>query len=203
VWAKAIIPPPPVGDYSPYVQQLMVADNGKPPDVVRCLASTECLTIYNSMTQQGFTGVFNHSIYTDALVKPFSGSTVTLASANFNSTGIPALDQLKADVAKTKPDQKIDSGVVAGYASTDMFIQVLKKVAKGGKDKITPDHIRKAAATNTWELKGLVGPTVYPVASNRPVPFCSALAMSDGTQWNTLEDYSCSTKTFPIKSTSK
>jgi ABC-type branched-subunit amino acid transport system substrate-binding protein len=200
VFAKAIIPPPPVGDFSPYVQQLMVADNGQPPDVVRCLASTECLSIYGLMTTQGFAGIFNHSIYTDALVKPFSGSTVTLASENFAATGIPALDQMRADVEKTKPGQKIDSGVVAGYASADMFLSVLKKVAKnGGTSKITQENVRKAAAKNTWELKGLVGPTVYPTGSNRPVPFCSALAISDGTRWNTLEEYSCSTKTYPIK----
>jgi ABC-type branched-subunit amino acid transport system substrate-binding protein len=203
IYAKAIIPPPPVGDFSPYAQQLMVADNGKPPDVVRCLATTECLSIYALMTTQGFKGIFNHSLYTDALVKPFAGSTVTLASENFAATGIPALDLMKADVEKTKPGQKIDSGVVAGYASTDMFLSVLKKVAKSGKPKITPENIRKAAAKNTWELKGLVGPTVYPTASNRPVPFCSALAISDGTKWNTLEDYSCSTKTYPIKSAPK
>jgi ABC-type branched-subunit amino acid transport system substrate-binding protein len=203
VWAKANVPPPPVGDYSPYVQQLMVADAGRPPDVVRCLMTTECLSIYQSMQQEGFKGVFNHSLYTDILVKPLAGSTVVLASANINSTGIPSLDQLKTDVEKFKPGYKIDNGVVAGYGSTDMFIAVLKKVAKAGTSKITPDNVQKAAAKNTWQMKGFVGPVVYPTASNRPVPFCSSLAISDGAQWKTLEDYSCSTKTFPIKKAQK
>jgi ABC-type branched-subunit amino acid transport system substrate-binding protein len=198
VYAKSNVPPPPVGDYSPYVQQLMAANKGQPPDVVRCLMGLECLTIYQGMQQQGFKGVFNHSLYTDALVKALGGSTAVAANANLTATDIPALTQMKTEVLKVKPDLKIDNSAAAGWGSTDMFIKALKKVAKGGKDKITPENVQKAASKMTWEMKGFVGPTVYPIGSNRQIPYCTSIVESDGTQWTTVEPYSCSNKTYPM-----
>jgi len=196
VSAKASIPPPPVGDYSPYVAQIMTADNGHAPDVVTCLVGLQCLNIYSLMSAQGFKGVFQHALYTDAFVKAFKDTVVTASNANFNATGIPTLDQMSADVAKVAPGTKMDGTVFSGYASTDMFIQALKTAAKSGKSAITPANIQKIAAKQTWQLKGLTGPVVFPVATNAQEPYCTSLFESDGTTWNTVEPYSCSTKTF-------
>jgi ABC-type branched-subunit amino acid transport system substrate-binding protein len=196
VSAKASIPPPPVGDYSPYVAQIMTADNGHAPDVVTCLVGLQCLNIYSLMSAQGFKGVFQHALYTDAFVKAFKDTVVTASNANFNATGIPTLDQMNADVAKVAPGTKMDGTVFSGYASTDMFIQALKTAAKSGKSAITPANIQKIAAKQTWQLKGLTGPVVFPVATNAQEPYCTSLFESDGTTWNTVEPYSCSTKTF-------
>ncbi len=199
VSAKGSIPPPPVGDYSPYAAQLMTADNGHPPDVVTCLVGLQCLNIYNLLSPQGFTGIFQHALYTDIFVKAFKDTIVTASNANFNATGIPSLDQMNADIAKVALDQKMDGTVFSGYASTDMFIQALKKAAKSGKSAITPTNVQKIAAKQTWQLKGLTGPVVFPVATNVQEPYCTSLFESDGTTWNTAEPYSCSTKTYPVK----
>ena len=48
--------------------------------------------------------------------------------------------------------------MMAGYLSTDMFIQALKTVAKKGKSNITPENVQKAAMNQTWQLKGLGDP---------------------------------------------
>jgi ABC-type branched-subunit amino acid transport system substrate-binding protein len=200
VFAEANVPPPPgVGDFTPYTQQLMTADDGEPPDAVRCMMSTECLQLWTQMKSGGYEGVFNHSLYTDILVAPFEGSTAIQSNASISSTGIPTLDQMKADVEDFKPGQKIDSPLTSGYASTDMFIKALKKVAKGGKSKITPEAVRNVASKQKWEMKGFSGPVVYPVATNRQQPYCTSLARSDGTKWVTVGEYSCSTKTYPFK----
>jgi hypothetical protein len=103
---------------------------------------------------------------------------------------------MNADVAKVAPGTKMDGTVFSGYASTDMFIQALKTAAKSGKSAITPANIQKIAAKQTWQLKGLTGPVVFPVATNAQEPYCTSLFESDGTTWNTVEPYSCSTKTF-------
>jgi ABC-type branched-subunit amino acid transport system substrate-binding protein len=199
VYGKANVPMPPVGDYTPFVQQLITADNGKQPDVIRCMMSTECLTIYTQLKTQGYTGLFNHSIYTDALVKPFAGSTVYQSNNSIDATGIAALDQMKADIEAVKPGHKIDSATIVGYGSTDMLIQALKKAAKGGKAAITPTNVQKAAAKQTWQMKDFIGPIVYPTAFNRQLPYCTALGESDGTTWNVVEEFSCSNKTYPYK----
>ena len=200
VSAEGSIPPPPVGDYSPYVAQLMTADNGKAPDVVTCLVGLQCLNIYSLLSAQGFKGIFQHALYTDFFVKSFKDTIVTASNANFNATGIPSLDQMNADIAKVAPGTKIDGTVFSGYSSTDMFIQALKQAAKSGKTAITPSNIQKIAAKQTWGLKGLTGPVVFPVATNVQEPYCTSLFESDGTTWNTVEPYSCSTKTYPVKS---
>jgi ABC-type branched-subunit amino acid transport system substrate-binding protein len=196
VSAKATIPPPPVGDYSPYAAQLMTSDNGHAPDVITCLVGLQCLNIYSLVNAQGYKGIFQHALYTDAFVKAFKDTIVTASNANFNATGIPSLDQMNADVAKVAPGTKMDGTVFSGYASTDMFIQTLKQAAKSGKSAITPTNIQKIAAKQTWQLKGLTGPIVFPVATNVQEPYCTSLFESDGTTWNTVEPYSCSTKTY-------
>jgi ABC-type branched-subunit amino acid transport system substrate-binding protein len=201
VAAKSVLPAPPsvISDYTPYVQQLLTSNGGKAPDVIDCLVATECIQIYSLLQGQGYSGIFQHALYTDILVKPFAGSIVTASNANYNSTGIASLDQMKQDVDAVKPGQKLDNIILSGYASTDMFIQALKTAAKKGKSNITPDAVQKIAARQTWQMKGFTGPVVYPTATNRQSPYCTALFQSDGTQWSTIEDYGCSTKTFPFK----
>jgi len=196
VSAKASIPPPPVGDYSPYVAQIMTADNGHAPDVVTCLVGLQCLNIYSLMSAQGFKGVFQHALYTDAFVKAFKDTVVTASNANFNATGIPTLDQMNADVAKVAPGTKMDGTVFSGYASTDMFIQALKTVAKKGKSNITPEAVQKAASTMTWQIKGFMGPIEYPKSTVMTHPACGTVAVSDGTTWVTKVPFSCSSKTY-------
>jgi ABC-type branched-subunit amino acid transport system substrate-binding protein len=199
VYSKATVPPPPVGDFSPYVQELLTADNGKAPDVVRCAMGAECLNIYVLLTSQGFDGIFWHSLYTDVLVKPLGGSLVDASTNNIDETGVAALDQMRADIEAVKPGQKVESGGMAGYRSTDMFIQALKKAAKNGKSGITPENVRRAASKMTWQMKDFAGPTVYPASTNHPSPYCTSLSESDGTRWVTREPYSCSKKTFPMR----
>jgi ABC-type branched-subunit amino acid transport system substrate-binding protein len=196
VYGKATLPSTPVADYTPYAQELLTSDGGEAPDMIRCASGTECLNIYGIATSGGYEGVFNHSLYTDILVKPFAGSFAGQSNASISETDIPSLNRMKEDVEAFKPGQKIDSQLTAGYASTDMFIQALKKAAKGGKSKITPENVQKANSKMTWEMKGFTGPTIYPVATNRQDPYCVGIAESDGTVWNTVVERSCSKKTF-------
>ncbi len=132
-------------------------------------------------------------------MKVFAGTNAIQALNNINATGIASLDQMKADIEKFKPGTKLDGTVVSGYASTDMFIKALKTVAKKGTSAITPENVQKAAAVQTWEMKDFIGPTVYPVASNRQQPYCTSMAVSNGTVWETVEEFSCSNRTFNPK----
>jgi ABC-type branched-subunit amino acid transport system substrate-binding protein len=200
VYNEAAYPPPsqPVGDVTPYVQALMTADNGKPPDFIRC-SPTDCIKIYAQLRAAGFTGEFEHNIYTDLLVKPFAGSIVAIPHHNLNETGNAALDKMKASVEQVKPGQQIDSGIMYGYLTTDMFISALKKAAAKGKANITRDSVQKAAATQTWELKGLAGPTEFPASTVAATPMCREIVKSDGTKWVTVVPYSCNTKRYVVK----
>ena len=108
---------------------------------------------------------------------------------------------MKEDLDDFSPgaSSKVDAATIAGYASTDMFIQALKTVAKKGKSNITPENVQKAAANQTWQIDGLAGPTIYPQSTVSPFPVCTALVLSDGTVWNTIEPFQCSKKQYKVK----
>jgi ABC-type branched-subunit amino acid transport system substrate-binding protein len=189
-----------VSDFTPYVQKMMTADNGKPPDVVQCVLSTDCIPVYDQMKAGGFTGTFISPLYSDLLVKPMAGSVTVTLSVPF-SQDTPGIKQLKDALDANKPGSsaKVDVGTFSAYASTDMFIQALKAVAKGGKSKITPEAIQKYASTMTWKIDGLSGPVIYPKASVTAYPYCTSASLSNGTAWEQVEPYTCSKKQFPVK----
>jgi ABC-type branched-subunit amino acid transport system substrate-binding protein len=197
VYAKAALPND-VSDYTPYVQAISTSDNGHMPDMVRCYVQTQCLPILDQLKAGGFRGVFEHDLYTDALLKPLAGTVAQTPSYNFNDN-TPGIQQMKADVTAVAPNQAIDSGVAVGYLSTDMFIQALKTVAKKGKSNITPQMVQQAASTQTWKLDGVAGPVKYPQSTVTPTPVCTTLVIDkDGTGWQTETQYTCTTKHLKV-----
>lgn len=197
VYAKASIPPPPVNDYTPYAQKLLTSENGAPPDAMNCLLGTQCINLYALMQANNYQGVFLTSLYTDLLLKPLEGSVADLPFVNL-SDSVPALEKLKRDVHDVKSDAPIDSGTMAGYLSTDMFIQALKTAAAKGTSAITPESVQRAAAHQTWKLEGVAGPTSYPASTAVPTPWCSTIVRDDGTAWVTEIPYSCSKTKYPV-----
>jgi ABC-type branched-subunit amino acid transport system substrate-binding protein len=199
VFAEGNVPLPPVADYTPYVQQLLTADNGNPPDVMICLLSADCIPIYAQVQANNYQGIFHHTLYSDLLVGLMEGTTSSTFAVPFNTKGNAALDQVIADIKAVKSDQALETGSAAGYFSTDMFIQALKTVAEQGTEYITPANVRLAAAHQTWEIEGLVGPTRYPESTVTSTPQCSALVFSDGSAWQTVAEYDCSEKRHPFE----
>jgi ABC-type branched-subunit amino acid transport system substrate-binding protein len=186
-----------VSDYTPYVQDIMTADDGEPPDATFCGADVQCLPLWQLLQAQGYQGVFGSGLYTDALVKPLEGSTTQFTGYNFNSD-TPGMKQMKADLDayEAGAGAKTDVGSFFGYASADFFIQVLKKVAAKGKSNITPENVQKVASTFTWELPGVAGPTKFPKSTVMGFPACLSAMVDDGTAWQTVVPYKCSTKTY-------
>jgi hypothetical protein len=188
-----------VSDYSPYVKNLMTADNGKPPDAVFCNANTQCLGMWPLLQAQGYKGYFVHGLYSDALVKAFDGSYVNHPYPNF-SVSSPGLEEMKQDLDAYEPGSsaKLDLGDVFGYTSADVFITALKKAAAKGKSGITPENVQKAASTLHWELPGFMK-VQYPKATVMQFPSCFANSKSDGTAWVPVNQWSCSNKTYSPK----
>jgi branched-chain amino acid transport system substrate-binding protein len=196
VYAKGVLPQT-VGDYTPFAQAVLHADNGKAPDVITCAATIDCIPMYQLVKANGFTGTFSSALYSDVLIKSMAGSTAFIFTENLTAK-TPALDQLRASVEAVKPGAAVDSGTAAGYTATDMFIQALKTIAKKGKANITPETLQAAAMNQTWKMPGLAGPTKYPQSVVAPTPYCLGLVLSDGTAWNTVEPFTCSAKRFPV-----
>jgi ABC-type branched-subunit amino acid transport system substrate-binding protein len=192
--------PPPVGDYTPYIQHYLTSDHGKAPDAMLCLTAAQCINVYDGLQAAGYKGTFISSLYFNLLVGAMKGSAASAFFQPFDQN-TPGLIQMKKNLDAFDPGSsaKLDSGVVATYASADMFIQALKKVAAKGKNNITPENVQKVAAHQTWELQGVTGPTIYPDSTVVATPTCTGLVVSDGNAWNQVVPYACSTKQYPTK----
>jgi branched-chain amino acid transport system substrate-binding protein len=193
---------PPAGqttDYTPIVQKLLTSDNGKAPDALLCLTTTQCIQVYDLVKASGYQGSYISSLYSNVLVKAMAGSAVNIQTANLNDP-IPALVEIKKQLDAFQPgaSAKIDSGMLIGYFAADMFIQALKTVAKKGTSNITPENVQKAAMNQTWEIKGVGGPTIYPKSTVIATPYCATQLESDGTTWKTAQAYNCSLKFYKI-----
>ncbi|HXY94085.1 MAG TPA: ABC transporter substrate-binding protein [Acidimicrobiia bacterium] len=193
VYSKGEIPTPPVADYTPYVQKLMTADNGKPPDMMVCLLATQCINMYTPIHTGGYNGTFFSALYDPRLASVFDGALL-LSSAQPTQDPTPATEQMQKDVDAIKPGGQITSGVLAGYLSADFFIQALKKAGASP----TPEKVQAAASTMTYTEKGLIGPTKYPASHVIPTPSCGAIVTSNGTDFSVVTPYGCSAKTYPV-----
>jgi ABC-type branched-subunit amino acid transport system substrate-binding protein len=189
------MPQPPIADYTPYAQAVLTGDHGHAPDAALCALAVDCIPMWNLMKANGFRGTFISGLYSNVIVKPMAGSAAIGSFVN-PLEDTPGMRLIKKDLDGYEPGSsaKLDSGMIAAYSAADMFIQALKTVAKKGKSSITPENVQKAAATQTWEIKGLAGPTTYPQSTVFGYPACFSVFLSDGTQWNTVAPYTCSTK---------
>jgi ABC-type branched-subunit amino acid transport system substrate-binding protein len=195
------MPNPPISDYTPYAQAALTADGGNAPHVIVCALATDCIPLYANVKANNYAGIYVSSLYSNLLVKAMEGSAVQTSFGNPIDAS-PGMDRMKTDLDAFEPGSgdKVDSGTIAGYTSTDMFIQALKTVAKKGKANITPANVQKAAARQTWKLEGVAGPTKYPDSTVSSVQTCGSIFVSDGTQWNTEVPYGCSALRYPVPS---
>jgi branched-chain amino acid transport system substrate-binding protein len=191
VFQKADVPEQ-VSDFTPYSQELLTADGGKAPDVIVCGMGFQCLTLWQTLQASGYKGIYWSGLYSAGLAKALNGSYVGIASHNLSESN-PNMDQMKADIEKVSPGFKVDTGAVGAYTSTDMFIQIIKKLAAKGTSSITPENVQKMASTMKWEMKGVAGPTIYPKSTVWSFPYCQSLLKSNGTTFETVEDYTCYT----------
>jgi ABC-type branched-subunit amino acid transport system substrate-binding protein len=193
-YQKASIPAPPatVGDYSPYVNDIMTANGGKPVDVVFVVTSfTNVLGLSKALLAAGFEGILTNAVaYDSRLVAAAKGQTVftqfsTPEAAPDNANMQKVVDTLD----KYLPSgQAVTQGVLAGYFSADFFIKAVKKAGKN----LTPESLQKATSKLSYSIKDVVGPTPYPDAFKYGTP-CGQLVQSDGTAYTVAVKYACYT----------
>lgn len=196
VYFKGLLPPPPLPDVTPFVQTLMTSDKGKAPDAMVCLLAVDCIAMYTGLKANGYEGVFQSPLYSDLLTRAMEGSVASVQFVPFDKN-TPAQQKMKAAVEAVKPGQAISSDIAISYFAADMLIQGIKKVIKDRKP-ITPENVQAAMSRMTFGIEGAFGPTRYPESTVRPTPACTAIVLASATAWTTVEDFACSSKTFPV-----
>ena len=193
VYAKGAYPAPPtvVGDYSPYAQAIMTANNGNPPDVLySSVPATSSLAIFNLIKTQGYTGTILSPYYSSILLTALKGSYVFVQFSGYESN-TAGIQQMMKDIDAFKPGAPKTIGLAGGYFAADEFVQAVKAALKTGKP-LTTATIREAAQKMTYQIKGTVGPTTFPGAY-KVANGCSTLLYDDGTAFSITQSYSCDT----------
>jgi ABC-type branched-subunit amino acid transport system substrate-binding protein len=193
VYSKGVLPAT-VSDYTPYVEQWMTSNNGKPPQVIYCLLSTQCIAAWAALKAVGYTGIYYDTLGgTQALASSMAGTVTANFYNSAPNSGLTAMQN--AMNAYAPGTQLVGYSNVPGYFGASMFVQALKKV--GNND--TQQAVQKALATQTWQIPGLVGPIKYPASTVIPTPACLELLQdsSAGTGFTLLAPYTCTYKSFP------
>ena len=198
VYAKGLLPPPPIGDVTPYVQELLTSNDGGPPDAIVCLLSIDCLEIWTQLKANNYEGTFQSPLYSDLLVKALEGSVASVQYQPFGRghAGAAADGRGHPRVQGRRRDQLGCGGVVLRGRHADHLAEAAEEAEASRSPARTS---RAVAAKTTFEVKGLFGPTKYPNSNVRPTPACTAIVQANGTTWETVEPYVCSTKTFKVQ----
>jgi len=188
VYAKTPVPPLPavVSDFSPYVQALMTSANGQPPSLIdMTLDPSDAFPLGQALRQAGYTGLISQTTYAPQLAPAAKSMLADSTFATAEATNLPAMKSIVATL-KAAGVNPIGEPELVGYFSADMFVKILQAV---GPD-LTPERFRQAAASFTYQIPGIVGPSSYP-AGFQVGPSCGEILSSNGTKWNIVEPYSC------------
>jgi ABC-type branched-subunit amino acid transport system substrate-binding protein len=190
VYAENPLPAAPavVSSYTPYVQQIMTANGGQPPDVLMEVISPGNLGLQPAMEAAGYKGALvNYIQYSPETVAAAKGAYVYLQFAPYETASTnPAIATMIQRVKAIAPNAPLTQGIEAGYFAADQFIDALQKTGKN----LTAESFQKAADSMTYGIKNTVGPTTFPRGQTVPTS-CGSLVTSNGTSWQVSYAYLC------------
>jgi branched-chain amino acid transport system substrate-binding protein len=191
VFNKSTIPAAPavVSDFSPFATQVI---DSKAEMVIIAGAPTTSIGMAKALAAQNYPGIMaNFSLYDPRVAAATPGLYTFIAFTPWETTGVPAMDQMKADVQAVKSDQLLTQAVAYGYFAADLFVSILEKT---GRDLTRENFMKVANGNFTWELEGVSGPVSFPNYHQNFNP-CAAFVKSNGTGFEVAVPYTCGTLT--------
>jgi branched-chain amino acid transport system substrate-binding protein len=167
VYAKAAIPATSVSDWSPYVNAIMTADNGKPPAIMYFVTTPpNTIGLTAALGAAGYKGLkmdptsYNPAYLSDAQSRAALQGELTWTQQTPFETKTPAV------VAETKalrkvvgPTAPLTEQMQIGYWSAAVFVAILKKTGP----TLTRDSFLKAANKDfNYGVTGGLGTVEYP-----------------------------------------
>jgi ABC-type branched-subunit amino acid transport system substrate-binding protein len=197
VYAKAPSPPPPavVGDYTPYVNEVLSTN----PDIIMTVGVTsDYIGLAKALQNTDFAGM-----YVIPAADPRLANIMGLApsygqtnwATNEAAPTTPPVQQMLDDIEAYEPGTLVSTPVAAGWLAADDFITALKRTGKN----LTAEKLQKVAASTTYFRKGFIGPTLYPKNFLYSYPACHSIVKWDGQAYSIVEPYSCSKERYPLK----
>lgn len=189
VYAKPALPAPPeqAGDVSPFVADLLKADNGEAPDIIYLQATLSGTKLTDALQQAGYEGMIITPSYSPLLLGAAGYNDIYINTQFGMDPSIPANEEMMKAVAAIKPDQKISLALVAGYYSADLFIKALDAT---GKDLTVEKFLSTLNDGFTYEAEGVVGESKWPDNHDKPVP-CSVMTKVENNAFSSIQSLIC------------
>ncbi len=155
----------PLADPGPVIHQILTSDNGKAPAAVVAIADfSNTSSIVQGLVASGYKGRIIDAVGYDprlASFKPFNDTYVTLLWAPFESSTVPFIQQMNADLDKYEPGAARSLIVAAGYISADFLIAALQATGRNLTvssflNTLNGDHY-------TYQQPGFLGMTYWPL----------------------------------------
>lgn len=200
VLADGSLPPDtagPVTDFTPYVQKVMTAADGNPPDLmVNNTNFGNAIGMTGALNAAGFEGAqVNYVGYVPGLLEAapdlaqaLEGSYIVQQGTGAQVAGGPSWEQIEADLEAVDADPFVQLGTIHGYASADMFIQAIKELEEAGDD-ITPENFM-ALFDGDWTypgMEGAIGEAAFPESRTSANNCTSTVQVVDGKYESVVE----------------
>jgi ABC-type branched-subunit amino acid transport system substrate-binding protein len=182
----------PLADPSPVVNGIMTSNNGQPPAAVYLVADfANTQSVVSGLRAAGYEGVIVDAVGYDprlASFQPFDNSYVTLLWAPFESTDVPFVKQMTADLDKYASDAPKTLATAAGYISADFMIAALK--AAGPDLTVTKLLNTMNSDQFVYSQKDFIGETHWPLNHLTGAP-CGTLVQLKDQVYKQVEPLSC------------
>lgn len=173
-----------ISDWSPYVQAIMTADGGQPPDVMfHVTLPNNSVALGTALDRAGFDGIqvdavsYNPQRLQDAESRQaLQGRYVFLPFAPFETDSV-AVDQMIEDLAAVGVDREdLTQDMAIGYWTADLFVAAL---AATGEDLTRETFLATLNGGFTHDVPDGVGQITYP-DGHRVAGACGSLVQVDG-----------------------
>lgn len=191
-YAEASLPAPPQqpGDVSPFVKDLMEADNGEAPDIIYLQATLSGTAISNGLQQAGYDGMIISPSYSPLLLGSPGYNDIYINTQLGMDPSIPANAEMMEAVHAIEPDAKMSLSLIAGYYAADFFVQALTET---GEDLTVESFLATLNDGFTYGVDGVVGESTWPESHTEPVP-CSVLTKVENDAFDFIQELACGSK---------
>ncbi len=189
VYAEASLPAPPQqpGDVSPFVQELMSADDGEAPDIVYLQVTLAGVAISNGLQQAGYEGMIITPSYSPLLLGSPGYDDIYVNTQLGMDPTIPANAEMMEAVHAIDPEAQMSLSLIAGYYAADFFVAALEAT---GEDLTVENFLATLNDGFTYSVDGVLGESTWPDNHSEPVP-CSVLTKVENEQFDFIQELAC------------
>ncbi len=180
-------------DWSPYVNAIMHLNHGSQPEILYSNAPNASVSggLFSALRAAGYRGILIDGVSYRANVlqnaqtrSAYQGAYIGVAvqPTQYNS---PAVQQMKQDIAKVAGNVPVDLDMEVGYATADVFVQILKLA---GRNLTTARFL--AVARHDSVNSGISGPVSFPLGFSVG-QLCAAIVRVEGSQFVLSQPLTC------------